>query len=115
MNRSTGDIERVIQPVMEIIFFEDEKRRVSFEPERGLRVYEYTSKKIHEMQQGAEPFREYVSTKSLGLTSYGNILVLGKSETGDMRHSGHQVNSIKAASVMVMAPSRLREKGSQNS
>ena len=108
-NRDTADIARVVQPVMEIIVFEGEKRNVSFEPERGLRVYEYTSETFHKMQIGAEPFRDYTSTKALALSPYGNILVIG-SDPSKIRHRGHQVNRISAASVQMLAPSRLKGK-----
>lgn len=106
-DRDAGDITKVIRPVMEIVVFEDEKRKVSFEPERGRHVYEYMSKEFHEMQEGIKPFRQYVSTKELGLTRYGNVLVIGKNP-GDLRHPGHQVNKIYAISVMMGAPSRLK-------
>lgn len=107
-DRSSNDISQVIKSVKEIIVFEDEKRNISFEPERGLHVYEYSSKEFVDMQEGVAPFRECISRKSLGLTQYGNIVVLGKREPGDVRHRGHRVNNIRAISVMTGAPSRLK-------
>ena len=92
-NMKTGNPNKVIQVIMELIYFIGDGGEISFEPKQGFTVKEFLSQEFLDFQDGTNSATSEYTSPIVIANKDGNFFVINTA-TGH-QHNGHEVNNIE--------------------